>query len=77
MITLDKPLKYMHYGLTETDGFGGTVDQRTEVALLTRNIVITGTDEPAPSDLDGDFCCMTTQGSRYMVPPWRYFLTLL
>lgn len=46
---------YKHWGnLTGvTDGFGGYVDERAEVMLLTRNIVITGTEEPSPYQLEG------------------------
>ncbi len=40
-VTLDKAVQYMHYG--ELQSYNGrTVDQRAEVGLLTRNIVIKG-----------------------------------
>ena len=55
MITLDGPLMYDHYGTYNglSDGFGGYVDERSEVMLISRNIQITGTDEPPPHDLEG------------------------
>lgn len=40
-IQLSAPLKYLHYGELETLG-GKTVDQRAEVGLLSRNILIRG-----------------------------------
>lgn len=54
-ISLDKELQYMHYGRPNSlsDGFGGFIEQRAEVALLDRNIKVTGTQEPAPFDLEG------------------------
>ncbi len=44
-VTLDKPLKFMHWGETETHdnnivGTAKVVDERAEVGLLTRNITI-------------------------------------
>lgn len=56
-VLLDKPLKYMHYGQPRSldDGFGGFIDQRAEVALLSRNIVITGTKEAPPKQREGSF----------------------
>ena len=47
VITLDKPLQYYHFGastITKSTSYGN-IDMRTEVGLLTRNIVIEGTDE--------------------------------
>lgn len=41
-ITLDRKLKWRHMGVRVADGMGGTVDERAEVALLSRNIMITG-----------------------------------
>ena len=45
----------MHYGNPYgiPDGFGGFVDERAEVALLNRTIVIRGLDEPAPYQYEG------------------------
>ncbi|MDW3221303.1 MAG: G8 domain-containing protein [Paracoccaceae bacterium] len=55
--TLDKPLVYMHYGETETEGNGldgedfreWEIDERAQVALLSRNVKIQG-DEDAHED---------------------------
>lgn len=54
-LTLDKALQWSHWGNARgiPDGFGGFVDERAEVALLSRNIVITGVDEPAPYQYEG------------------------
>lgn len=45
----------MHYGEPNSlsDGFGGFVDERAEVALLDRNIVVMGTKEDEPYNLEG------------------------
>lgn len=55
IITLSQALQWMHFGDPKgvRDGFGGYIDERGEVALLSRNIVITGTDEPAPYNYEG------------------------
>lgn len=56
IISLDKPLKYMHYGNADSlPDNSGLLNERAEVALISRNIVITGTDEPSPFDLEGHF----------------------
>lgn len=55
--TLDKPLVYMHYGETETESNGlvgadfreWEIDERAQVALLSRNVKIQG-DEDAHED---------------------------
>lgn len=54
-LALDQPLNFNHYGDPRgiPDGFGGHIDETAEVAVLARNIVIAGTDEPAPHDLEG------------------------
>jgi hypothetical protein len=42
-LTLDAPLKYRHWGKVQTLGStGATMDQRAEVALLSRNITLRG-----------------------------------
>ena len=55
-IVLATPLMHSHDGNRNAvaDGFGGTVDIRAEVALLDRNIVVEGVDEPAPNQYDGE-----------------------
>ncbi|CAI7857081.1 unnamed protein product, partial [Closterium sp. NIES-54] len=55
IISLYRPLKHSHDGERNAvrDGFGGTVDVRAEVALLTRNIVIQGVHEQPPYQYDG------------------------
>ena len=49
-LRLDRPLEYRHWGELQTFA-GRTVDERAEVGLLTRNIVIRGDD----SSTDGGF----------------------
>ncbi len=46
MLTLDRPLNYYHYGKRVSTGleYSG-IDMRTEVLLLSRNVVIQGTEE--------------------------------
>lgn len=59
-ITVDRPLQFMHYGEIETYDNGKTgsqfrrwdIDMRAEVALLSRNVTITG-DENASTDRYG------------------------
>jgi cell surface hyaluronidase len=61
-VTLDKALAYMHYG--ELQSYNGkTVDQRAEVGLLTRNIVIKGAS--ATDKFGGHVMVMT--GSQAVV----------
>jgi cell migration-inducing and hyaluronan-binding protein len=52
-ITLDQPLQYMHYGEVT---FG--VDERGEVGLLTRNILIQASDDAAQSYFGGHIMAM-------------------
>jgi hypothetical protein len=59
-ITLDQPLKYMHFGKIT---FG--VDERGEVGLLTRNIVIQASDDAERSYFGGHIMAMT--GSKMYV----------
>ncbi len=59
-ITLDQPLKYMHFGKI-TDG----VDERGEVGLLTRNILIHASDDAETSYFGGHIMAMA--GSRMYV----------
>lgn len=53
IVSINGSLAYRHMGTIATDGFGNFVDERAEVLLISRNIVITGTDEPPPNDLVG------------------------
>ena len=50
-ITLDRPLVYMHWGVLQSyKGGTRTLDERAEVGLLTRNILVQGDEVPtAPS----------------------------
>src|SRR5580700_1836565 len=59
-ITLDQPLKYMHFGKI-TDG----VDERGEVGLLTRNILIQASDDAEKSYFGGHIMAMA--GSKMYV----------
>eukprot|EP00271_Cylindrocystis_brebissonii_P014265 TRINITY_DN35570_c0_g1_i1.p1 TRINITY_DN35570_c0_g1~~TRINITY_DN35570_c0_g1_i1.p1 ORF type:complete len:1629 (-),score=236.92 TRINITY_DN35570_c0_g1_i1:1352-6238(-) len=67
-LTFSQPLKYMHWGNPGSlpDGFGGFVDQRAEVALLSRNILITGTEELYPYEYHGGHFIV------YMTPVVQY-----
>jgi cell migration-inducing and hyaluronan-binding protein len=59
-ITLDKPLQYMHFGEIT---YG--VDERGEVGLLTRNILIQASDDAARSYFGGHIMAMA--GSKMYV----------
>src|SRR5690606_12601220 len=54
-ITLDEPLKYMHYGEVT---YG--VDQRGEVGLLTRNIKVQASEDAEASFFGGHIMAMVT-----------------
>jgi cell migration-inducing and hyaluronan-binding protein len=60
VITLDQPLKYMHFGKIT---FG--VDERGEVGLLTRNILIQASDDAEKSYFGGHIMAMA--GSKMYV----------
>src|ERR1700728_1039268 len=60
VITLDQPLKYMHFGEIT---FG--VDERGEVGLLTRNILIQASDDAERSYFGGHIMAMA--GSKMYV----------
>jgi cell migration-inducing and hyaluronan-binding protein len=60
VITLDQPLKYMHFGKIT---FG--VDERGEVGLLTRNILIQASDDAERSYFGGHIMAMA--GSKMYV----------
>jgi hypothetical protein len=59
-ITLDQPLKYMHFGWI-TDG----VDERGEVGMLTRNILIQASDDAEKTYFGGHIMAMA--GSKMYV----------
>ena len=59
-VTLDRPLKYMHFGKI-TDG----VDERGEVGLLTRNILIHASDDAEKTYFGGHIMAMA--GSKMYV----------
>ncbi|CAI7748593.1 unnamed protein product [Closterium sp. NIES-53] len=52
-VALSAPLSYSHFGEVVSDGFGGTIDERGEVVLLNRTVVIRGEDEAAPHNWEG------------------------
>ncbi|CAI7826470.1 unnamed protein product [Closterium sp. NIES-53] len=52
-VALSAPLSYSHFGEVVPDGFGGTIDERGEVVLLNRTVVIRGEDEAAPHNWEG------------------------
>jgi cell migration-inducing and hyaluronan-binding protein len=59
-ITLDKAARFMHYG--ELQSYNNvTVDQRAEVGLLSRNIVIQGDDSSAQTGFGGHVMVMAGQ----------------
>ncbi len=58
-VTLDKAVQYMHYGELQTYN-GRTVDQRAEVGLLSRNIVIQGAADAVASKFGGHIMVMDT-----------------
>jgi hypothetical protein len=59
-VTLDRPLQYAHFGVLQTIE-GNTVDERAEVGLLSRNIVIQGDDASTLNRFGGHV--MVMQGS--------------
>jgi cell surface hyaluronidase len=63
-VTLDKAVQYMHYGVVQTYN-GRTVDQRAEVGLLSRNIVIQGASDAVTNKFGGHVMVMT--GSQAVV----------
>jgi hypothetical protein len=54
-ITLDRPLEYMHFGQITYD-----VDERGEVALLTRNIKVQASEDASQSYFGGHIMAMVT-----------------
>eukprot|EP00271_Cylindrocystis_brebissonii_P008679 TRINITY_DN23152_c0_g1_i1.p1 TRINITY_DN23152_c0_g1~~TRINITY_DN23152_c0_g1_i1.p1 ORF type:complete len:1355 (+),score=152.80 TRINITY_DN23152_c0_g1_i1:1043-5107(+) len=64
-ISLDAAFVYMHWGDLKglSDGFGGYIDQTAEVALLSKRIVIKGTEEGSVPVTDPYYL----QGGHFMV----------
>jgi hypothetical protein len=56
-VTLAEPLRYTHWGTTQTIG-GATVDERAEVGLLSRNIVVRGDDRSDATGFGGHIMMM-------------------
>jgi cell surface hyaluronidase len=63
-VTLGKPVQYMHYGVVQSYD-GRNVDQRAEVGLLSRNIVIQGATDSVTSKFGGHIMVMA--GSKAIV----------
>eukprot|EP00850_Spirogloea_muscicola_P021960 SM000269S09915 [mRNA] locus=s269:76387:85016:- [translate_table: standard] len=65
VVALDRPLAYMHWGgALLPDGAGGNLDQGAEVALLTRNILITA--PPSNNLVGGHFMVFFTTVAQYI-----------
>jgi hypothetical protein len=62
-VTLDKPLQYAHYGELQTFA-GKTLDERAEVGLLTRNIVIQGDDASSSAKFGGHVMVMGADAGK-------------
>lgn len=60
LVTLSTPLKYTHWASTETYGAQST-DERAEVGLLSRNVVVRGDTDSVNSGIGGQI--MVMQGS--------------
>lgn len=58
-VTLSAPLKYMHWGVTQTYA-GATLDERAEVGLLSHNIVVQGDADSETSGFGGHMMVHTT-----------------
>jgi cell migration-inducing and hyaluronan-binding protein len=56
-ITLAEPLHFTHWGTVQTIG-GGTVDERAEVGLLSRNIVVRGDERSEATGFGGHIMMM-------------------
>lgn len=63
LVTLDRPLRHRHWGVLEYLE-GVALDERAEVGLLTRNIVLQGHNEPG-SDFGG--CLLVMPGAKIRV----------
>jgi plastocyanin len=70
-LTLDKPLDFAHYGALQTFG-GKLLDERAEVGLLSRNIVIQGDEASAASKFGGHVMIMGgSSTARETLPAMR------
>ena len=67
-VTLDKPLTYDHYGQLQTFA-GKTLDERAEVALLTRNVVIQGDESSSASKFGGHVMIMGSSSALVETNP--------
>lgn len=56
-VTLDEPLDYTHWGSLQTVA-GGTINERAEVALLSRNVVIAGEEATSGDGFGGQIMVM-------------------
>src|SRR5687767_13218924 len=56
-VTLAEPLRYAHWGTTQVIG-GATVDERAEVGLLSRNVVVRGDDRSDATGFGGHIMVM-------------------
>jgi len=56
-VTLAEPLRYTHWGTVQTIA-GGAVDERAEVGLLSRNIVVRGDDRSEAAGFGGHIMMM-------------------
>jgi len=69
-VTFDPPLQYPHYGELQT--FHGTVvDQRAEVGLLTRNLVIQGDEAGVSTGFGGHVMIMLGGNGRFQGVEFR------
>jgi hypothetical protein len=62
-VTLTQPLKYTHYGQTQTVA-GCPVEERAEVALLTRNVTIEGEETSSEGGFGGQIMGMDDMGEK-------------
>ena len=56
-VTLAEPLRHSHWGTVQTIG-GGTVDERAEVGLLSRNVVVRGDERSDATGFGGHIIMM-------------------
>ena len=56
-VTLSSPLRYAHWGTVQTIA-GGTVDERAEVGLLSRNIIVRGDERSEATGFGGHIMMM-------------------